>query len=104
MARATLITALSRNGTTTPPAPPPAKRSAGSSAPSGTPRTAQEFHRVHLPAFSSFAAGVKWRTRKIRIFPNEVASERLATAILVEMDEQWIATDRACITMSSRNE
>ncbi len=43
------------------------------------------------------------RTRKIRVFPNEAALQRLATAILVEIDEEWIATDRAYITMTNRD-
>ncbi len=43
------------------------------------------------------------RTRKIRVFPNEAALERLVTAILVEIDEEWIATDRAYITMTNRD-
>jgi transposase-like protein len=42
-------------------------------------------------------------TREIRVFPNEAALERLATAILVDIDEEWIATDRAFITMAGRD-
>ena len=43
------------------------------------------------------------RIRKIRVFPDEAARERLATASLVEIDEEWLATDRACITMTNRD-
>jgi len=43
------------------------------------------------------------RPRKIRVFPDEAALERLATAILVEIDDEWIATDRAYITMTNRD-
>jgi len=46
---------------------------------------------------------LKRRTRKIRVFPNEAALQRRATAILVEIDEEWIATDRAYITMTNRD-
>jgi len=46
---------------------------------------------------------LKRRTRKIRVFPNEASLERLATAILVEIDEQWIAADRAYLTMDNRD-
>ena len=46
---------------------------------------------------------IKRRTRKIRVFPREAALERLATAIPVEIDEDWIATDRAYITLRSRD-
>ena len=34
---------------------------------------------------------IKRRTRKIRIFQNEASLERLVTAVLVEIDEKWIA-------------
>jgi len=43
------------------------------------------------------------RTRKRRVFPNEAAIERLATAILVEIDEPWTATDRAYVTMTNQD-
>ena len=46
---------------------------------------------------------LKRRTRKIRVFPNDASLERLATAILVEIDEQWIAADRAYLTMDNRD-
>jgi putative transposase len=59
--------------------------------------------RTANPIERAIQQEIKRRTRKIRVFPNEAALERLATAILVEIDEEWIATDRAYITMTSRD-
>jgi putative transposase len=59
--------------------------------------------RTANPMERAIQQELKRRTRKIRVFPNETALERLATAILVEIDEEWIAADRAYITMSSRD-
>jgi putative transposase len=59
--------------------------------------------RTANPIERAIQQELKRRTRKIRVFPNEAALERLATAILVEIDEEWIATDRAYITMTSRD-
>ncbi len=59
--------------------------------------------RTANPIERAIQQELKRRTRKIRVFPNEAALERLATAILVEIDEQWIATDRAYITMTNRD-
>jgi len=38
-------------------------------------------------------------TRKVRVFPNEASLERLATAILVEIEEEWTSTARTYINM-----
>lgn len=57
--------------------------------------------RTANPIERAIQQEIKRRTRKIRVFPNEAALERLATAILVEIDEKWIATDRAYITMTN---
>jgi putative transposase len=59
--------------------------------------------RTANPIERAIQQELKPRTRKIRVFPNEAALERLATAILVEIDEEWIATDRAYITITNRN-
>ncbi len=59
--------------------------------------------RTANPIERAIQQELKRRTRKIRVFPNEVALERLATAILVEIDEESIATDRAYITMTNRD-
>jgi putative transposase len=39
----------------------------------------------------------------ILLSPNEAALERLSTATLVEIDEEWIAKDRAYVTMDNRD-
>ena len=59
--------------------------------------------RTANPIERAIQQELKRRTRKVRVFPNEAALERLATAILVEIDEEWIATDRAYITMTNRD-
>ena len=48
--------------------------------------------RTSNPIERSIQQELKRRTRKIRVFPNEASLERLATAILVEIDEQWTAS------------
>ena len=62
-----------------------------------------EAHRRRMrtanPIERTIQQELKRRTRKIRVFPNEASLERLATAILVEIDEDWIAADRAYLTM-----
>ena len=60
--------------------------------------------RTANPIERAIQQELKRRTRKIRVFPNPSALERLATAILVEIDEQWVATDRAYLTMNGRDE
>jgi transposase-like protein len=35
-----------------------------------------------------YASG-EGRTQKIRVFPNEASLERLVSAVLIEIDEQW---------------
>ncbi len=66
-----------------------------------------EAHRRRMrtanPIERAIQQELKRRTRKIRVFPNEASLERLATAILVEIDEQWIAADRAYLTMENRD-
>ena len=57
--------------------------------------------RTANPIERAIQQELKRRTRKVRVFPNEAALERLATAILVEIDEEWIVTDRAYITMTN---
>ena len=34
---------------------------------------------------------LKRRTRKVRVFPNEASLLRLFCAVLVEIDERWVA-------------
>jgi transposase-like protein len=59
--------------------------------------------RTANPIERAIQQELKRRTRKVRVFSDEAALERLATAILVEIDEEWIATDRACINMTDRD-
>ena len=60
--------------------------------------------RTANPIERAIQQELKRRTRKIRVFPSETALERLATAILVEIDEEWIGTGRAYLTMEDRDE
>lgn len=55
--------------------------------------------RTANPIERAIQQEIKRRTRKIRVFPNEAALLRLATAILVEIDEEWTSTNRAYINM-----
>ncbi|MFP4126337.1 MAG: transposase, partial [Alphaproteobacteria bacterium] len=55
----------------------------------------RRMRRTANPIERAIQQELKRRTRKIGVFPNPAALERLATAVLVEIDEQWIATDRA---------
>jgi len=49
--------------------------------------------RAAGPIERAVRQALEQRRRKIRAFPNQSALERFATAILVEIDEPWIATD-----------
>ena len=55
-----------------------------------------EQHRRRLrtsnPIERSIQQEIKRRTRKIRVFPNEASLQRIVTAILVEIDDQWTAS------------
>ena len=44
---------------------------------------------------------IKRRTSKVRVFPNRDALLRLATAVLVEIDEDWATSDRIYINWHS---
>jgi len=57
--------------------------------------------RTANPIERAIQQEIKRRTRKIRVFPNEASLERLATAILVEIDEEWTSSDRAYINMKN---
>ena len=59
--------------------------------------------RTANPIERAIQQELKRRTRKVRVFPNEAALERLATAILVEIDEEWIAKDRTYVNMDNRD-
>ena len=59
--------------------------------------------RTANPIERAIQQEIKRRTRKIRVFPNEASLERLATAILVEIDEEWTSTTRTYINMENRD-
>lgn len=40
---------------------------------------------------------LKKRTRNIRVFPNKEALLRIASAMLIELDEQWLSEEKAYI-------
>src|SRR5512147_758220 len=44
---------------------------------------------------------IKRRTSKVRVFPNRDALLRLATAVLVEIDEDWATSDRIYINWNN---
>ena len=46
---------------------------------------------------------LKRRTAKVRVFPSEDALLRLASAILVEIDEQWASDTKAYIKWECRD-
>jgi transposase-like protein len=54
--------------------------------------------RTSNPIERSIQQEIKRRTRKIRVFPNEASLERLVTAVLVEIDEQWTASTQPYLT------
>ena len=46
---------------------------------------------------------LKRRTVKVRVFPSRDALLRLASAVLAEIDDEWLATDRRYITWEDRD-
>ena len=60
-----------------------------------------EHHRRRLrtsnPIERAIQQELKRRTVKVRVFPNEEALERLASAVLVEIDERWAVDTKAYI-------
>jgi len=60
-----------------------------------------EHHRRRLrtsnPIERAIQQEIKRRTVKVRVFPNEEALERLASAVLVEIDERWAVDTKAYI-------
>jgi len=65
-----------------------------------------EAHRKRMRTSNGIERAIqqelKRRTRKVRIFPNEASLERLATAVLVEIDEAWAATTLPYINWKSQ--
>lgn len=60
-----------------------------------------EHHRRRLrtsnPIERAIQQEIKRRTVKVRVFPNDEALERLASAVLVEIDERWAVDTKAYI-------
>ena len=56
--------------------------------------------RTSNPIERSIQQEIKRRTRKIRVFPNEASLLRLVTAILVETDEQWAASQKPYVNFN----
>jgi putative transposase len=46
---------------------------------------------------------IKRRTAKVRVFPSRDALLRLVSAVLAEIDDEWLATDRRYITWEDRD-
>ncbi len=67
--------------------------------------TLPEKHRIKMrtsnPIERSIQLELARRTNKIPIFPNEASLLRLATAILVEIDEKWAANKKSYINWST---
>lgn len=60
--------------------------------------------RTSNPMERAIQQEIKRRTQKIRVFPNEASLERLVTAILVEIDEKWLTTDKPYITWKTEDD
>ena len=56
------------------------------------PKTHQRRMRTSNPIERAIQQELKRRTQKIRVFANEASLERLVSAILIEIDEQWAAS------------
>jgi transposase-like protein len=69
--------------------------------------TLPEHHRKRLrtsnPIERSIQQELKRRTAKVRVFPNEDSLMRLVSAILVEIDEKWVADTKAYIKWGCQN-
>ncbi len=59
--------------------------------------------RTSNPIERSIQQEIKRRTRKIRVFPNEASLLRLVSAILVEIDEQWAASQTPYVNFNNTN-
>ncbi|UOA34081.1 hypothetical protein DSM110093_03916 (plasmid) [Sulfitobacter sp. DSM 110093] len=63
--------------------------------------TLPKHHRRRMltsnPMERSVQQELKRRTVKVRVFPNEVALERLVSAVLLEIDDKWAANTKAYI-------
>ena len=53
--------------------------------------------RTSNPIERAIQQEIKRRTQKVRVFPNEKSLERLVSAVLVEIDDNWATADKAYI-------
>lgn len=53
--------------------------------------------RTSNPMERSVQKELKRRTVKVRVFPNHAALERLVSAVLVEIDDKWVADNKGYI-------
>ena len=69
--------------------------------------TLPEGHRRRLrtanPIERAVQQELKRRTVKVRVFPSRDALLRLVSAVLAEIDDEWLATDRRYITWEDRD-
>jgi putative transposase len=69
--------------------------------------TLPENHRKRLrtanPIERAVQQEIKRRTVKVRVFPSRDALLRLVSAVLAEIDDDWLATDRRYITWEGRD-
>jgi transposase-like protein len=69
--------------------------------------TLPEGHRRRLrtanPIERAVQQEIKRRTAKVRVFPSRDALLRLVSAVLAEIDDEWLATDRRYITWEDRD-
>ncbi len=65
------------------------------------PREHRRPMRTSNPIERSIQQELKRRTRKIRVFPNEASLVRLVSAILVEIDEQWAASQKPYVNFNN---
>jgi putative transposase len=69
--------------------------------------TLPEGHRRRLrtanPIERAVQQEIKRRTVKVRVFPSRDALLRLVSAVLAEIDDDWLATDRRYITWEGRD-
>ncbi len=67
--------------------------------------TLPEQHRIRMRTSNPIERGIQLelarRTNKIPVFPNEASLLRLATAILVEIDDKWAANKKSYIDWST---
>ncbi len=59
--------------------------------------------RTANPIERAIQQEIKRRTAKVRVFPSRDALLRLVSAVLAEIDDEWLATDRRYLTWEDRD-